>query len=167
MSYDIQLYKYLERNMKDFNNFLGVFPSDKLPKNPPKNSSLIANYSSSEQRGTHWVAISGLNTDKVFFFDSYGFDPDDENLLLSTQSQFINYIKNNMAKGGRYYINPYEFQSLAADTCGEYAVKFILDGMPQINDKINKKWDKYIQSVNSKENDQMIKKEINLRNIKL
>ena len=167
MSYDFQLYKYLEKNMKDFNNFLGVFSSDKLPNNPPPNSSLIVNYSKSNEAGTHWVAMSGLNTNKVYFFDSYGFDPDDENLLLKTQSQFIDYIKKNIKKGGRYYINPLELQSLEADTCGEYATKFILDGMPQINDKINKKWEKYINSVNSKQNDIMIKKEINLRKIKL
>jgi hypothetical protein len=167
MSYDYQLYKYLEKNMKGFNNFLGIFPSDKLPKNPPPNSSLIANYSSSDQAGTHWIAISGLNSDKVYFFDSYGFDPDDENLLLKTQSKFVNYIKNNIKKGGRYYINPLELQSLDADTCGEYAVKFILDGMPQIDDKVNKKWDKYVNSLSSKQNDIMIKKEINLRNIKI
>jgi len=169
MSYDYQLYKYLESKMDPdkFKNFLGVFPSDKLPNKMPENSFLIANYSKSNQNGTHWIAISGLNSNKVEYFDSYGFDPDDENLILSTQSKFIEYIKKHMKKNGKYYINPLELQSLEADTCGEYAVKFLLDGMPQEKDKINKKWDKYINSVSSKENDKNIKQEIKLRNIKL
>ena len=167
MSYDTQLNTYIRQHASKGINFLGCFAHDLLPTHPPVGSCLIANYSNSNQEGTHWVALMGLGTKQVFYFDSYGFDPDDLRLLLSRQSSFINYLKRHTAKGGKIHYNEFEFQALESDTCGEYSVKAILDGQPMVNGVLNPKWKPYIASDNSVMNDKMIRKEIKLRSIKV
>jgi hypothetical protein len=166
MSYDFQLEKYIAQNAPSGLNFIGVFPHNLLPKNPPMGSCLIANYSNSNQNGTHWVALMDLNTSHPKYFDSYGFDSDDLRLLLSRQSSFTRYLRDHTTPGGRVHFNEFEFQALESNTCGEYAVKAILDGQPMIDGVINPKWSKYVTSDNSKLNDKMILREIRLRHIK-
>jgi hypothetical protein len=166
MSYDFQLNSYVKSHAKAGLNFLGVFAHDQLPTHPPVGSSLIVNYSNSNQEGTHWVALMDLGTNNTKYFDSYGFDPDDLRLLLSRQSTFIRYLKRHTARGGKVHYNEFEFQALESDTCGEYAVKAVLDGQPMLNGIANPKWQKYIASDNSQMNDKMIRKEINLRRLK-
>ncbi len=39
-------------------------------------------------------------------------------------------MKRHTEKGGRIHVNEIELQCLEGDQCGEYAVKFILDGLP-------------------------------------
>lgn len=165
-TYDFQLDRYIKEHAKPDTHFLGVFPHDHLPTHPPPGSSLIANYSNSNQQGTHWVALMDLNTKNVKYFDSYGFDADDLRLLLSRQSQFINYLRQHVVRGGRVHYNEMELQALEADTCGEYSVKAVLDGLPMLNGVANPKWARYLASDNSKTNDKMILKEIKLRHIR-
>jgi len=166
MSFDFQLSTYVRKHATKGLNFLGCFAHDLLPTHPPVGSCLIANYSNSNQEGTHWVALMDLNTKSPKYFDSYGFDPDDLRLLLSRQSTFINYLKRNTAKGGKVHYNEFEFQALESDTCGEYAVKAILDGQPMVNGVVNHKWKAYIASDNSRANDKLIRREIKLRHIR-
>ena len=68
-------------------NFLGCYCADNLPHKPPPNSNLIANYSDSDDAdgGSHWVAMINLNSDNgepTLFFDSYGGDPDFQDIVL-------------------------------------------------------------------------------------
>lgn len=166
MSFDFQLERYVKKNARAGLNFLGVFAHDLLPTHPPYGSCLIANYSNSNQQGTHWVALLDIGTKNPKYFDSYGFDPDDLRLLLSRQSSFTKYLKIHTERGGKVHYNEFELQALEANTCGEYAVKAVLDGQPSLNGIINPKWTKYVSSDNSKLNDQMIRKEIQLRHFK-
>jgi len=162
MTTNFQLENYL-RNEK---GFLGVFPSDKLPKYPPSGSSLIANYSKSGERGSHWVAMRGLNSIHTEYFDSYGFQADDDDLLLGETTNFENYLKNNSING-KYTTNKIELQSLNSDVCGEYSAWFIKNGLPELfyNNKviINPKWREFIKQNNSYMNDKLIKKIVGIR----
>jgi hypothetical protein len=161
MTTNFQLEHYL-RNEKAF---LGVFASNKLPKNVPSGSSLIVNYSKAGERGSHWVAMRGLNTHNTEYFDSYGFDPDDEDMLLGETTNFKDYLKKHSI--GRYTTNKINFQSLNSDVCGEYASWFIKYGIPEINNNgtisINPKWRDFIKNNNSYMNDKLIKKVVGIR----
>lgn len=163
MSYSGQLETYLlSKNIK---GFLGVFASDQLPRNPPIGSSLIANYSSSTQPGTHWIAMRNLKTNNAEYFDSYGMEPDDEDLLLSRQTNFKGYLKANSS--GTVHRNDIDLQHTTSNVCGEYACKFIMDGNPMMKDNktINPKWRKYVLSNSATKNDKWIKEEIKLRHL--
>jgi hypothetical protein len=53
-------------------SFLGVYPSDSMPKiTNIKNNSIIFNLSKHTEPGTHYVAVF-LNNNAIFYFDSYG-----------------------------------------------------------------------------------------------
>jgi hypothetical protein len=163
MSYDYQLEDYLRKRVKD-GSFLGVFAHDLLPEQVPRGSSLIANYSNHDQEGTHWVGMRNLGTKDVEYFDSYGFDYDDLRLLLSRQTNFTGYLKRHTEKGGRIYVNEIELQCLEGDQCGEYAVKFILDGLPMKRGVVNKKWREYfVEDASCGENDRRIRREVGVR----
>jgi len=163
MSYDYQIESYLKSKVP---HFLGCFASDELPKNPPYGSSLIVNYSKRDTAGTHWVAIHGLETNKVTFFDSYGFRPDAEDIILSVHTNFTAYLKNH-STNNTYTYNELNLQDVESDVCGEYACKFLKDGLPMSRTGvINKKWEKYVKSNDTHRNDKWIKQEIMLRNIK-
>lgn len=160
MSYDYQIEDYLKPKNK---NFLGCFASDELPKNPPVNSCLIVNYSKHSQDGTHWVAMMNLNTNNVMFGDSYGFEPDGEDLLLSRQTNFHNYLIRH-SNNNRYTHNEYNLQDVNSDCCGEYCCKFIIDGLPaDRTGKVNAKWRKYIEVNDPQKADKMILQEIRIR----
>ena len=70
----------LARFMRDnkVSNFCGVYGSDEiLNKNFRKDCSIIVNYSPINSKGTHWIAIKNINSNKpIEYFDSYGFRPD-------------------------------------------------------------------------------------------
>ena len=91
MSSNFQIEKYMEKNFKG--EFLGCFTADNLPHNPSPSSNLIANYSDGDDSdgGTHWVAMINLNSDNgepSLFFDSYGGDPDFEDIVLDKKTNF-------------------------------------------------------------------------------
>ena len=60
------------------------------------------------------------------------------------QTNFTGYLKRHTEKGGRIHVNEIELQCLEGDQCGEYAVKFILDGLPMKRGVVNKKWREYV-----------------------
>ena len=55
--------------------FLGVFPSNKLPRKRRYPSSLIANTDPDTKPGQHWIAMYFPSKTKKEFFDSYGMPP--------------------------------------------------------------------------------------------
>lgn len=87
-------------------NFLGVFPRDMIPSTI-ENGSLIANTDSSEEKGTHWVAMYKENN-ICDFFDSYGRPP----------------FKNNL-KGVKYNFNHIKLQSNNSQVCGQFCLYFL------------------------------------------
>ena len=159
MSYDYQLIEYLKPKKK---GFLGIFAADTLPVNPPSGSSLIVNYSKQHQEGSHWVAMDNLNTNNVLFFDSFGYDADEDDLILSVHTNFKKYLlKNSLNKN--YTHNEYNLQHIESDVCGQWCCKFILDGLPANRQgTINPKWKKYVQVNSPEEADKLIRKEIKL-----
>lgn len=159
MSFDYQIEGYL----KNQEHFIGCFPADELPSNPPKGSSLIVNYSPAGDGGTHWVAMRNLGTHNAQYFDSYGFEPDSEDMILKTKTEFKKYMKHHSI--GKYKYNNVNIQSLYSDVCGEYASKFIKDGLPIDDGRINHKWLSYVRSSSADENDKRIRREIKLRHI--
>ena len=56
-------------------NYLGTFPSDKLPEGVDGAHSFIANIDSSNQPGTHWISIAVDESGCANYFDSYGLPP--------------------------------------------------------------------------------------------
>jgi hypothetical protein len=163
MSYSGQLEKYILN--QQVSGFLGVFAADQLPNSPPAGSSLIVNYSQSNEQGTHWVAMRGLNTNACEYFDSYGMEPDDEDILLSRHTQFKAYLQRNSK--GAWHRNDIDLQHTTSNVCGEYACKFITDGNPMMKDNktINPKCKKYVLSNSATKNDKWIQQEIKLRHL--
>lgn len=116
----------LERKCRGVPGFLGVFSADNLPRVVPPDASLIANYSNQSEPGTHWIAILHLNdrSRQPEFFDSFGFPPDGENVILGTTAKFDKYMKYMSVRagaGGKYLYNKLNMQCSRADVCGEYA----------------------------------------------
>lgn len=143
---------------------MGCFPSDKLPSNPPTGACLIANYSPSDDGGSHWVGMKNLNTHNVEYFDSYGFEPDSEDMIISVETNFKQYLKSN-STNGKYDYSNMNIQNLKSDVCGEYCCKFIRDGLPIKKGRLNQSWKKYVQSNSTHENDKNIRQEIKIRHI--
>ena len=51
--------------------FVGVFPSDKIPK-LKKNQMCIANLDTSDKSGSHWVSFYCNEHSRCYFYDSFG-----------------------------------------------------------------------------------------------
>jgi hypothetical protein len=97
------------------NVYKGCHPCDSLPtiQNFPK--AIVSNLQPETMRGNHWVGIYMTSQYKVLYFDSLGSKP---NNCIS------NYFKINNFK--RIIYNNCRFQSILGDTCGAYAIIFIL-----------------------------------------
>lgn len=98
-------------------NFLGVFPSDCLPliKNKFNQFALIVNTDSSENIGTHWLAIIVRNN-VCYYFDSFGGLPKVKN-IRSFCEQFKSCIYNRE-----------KHQMIQEITCGAYCI-FVVNEM--------------------------------------
>lgn len=155
MSSNIQL----SRLLRDVPYFLGVFPANKLPnpKDVPKGSALIANYSNAGTSGTHWIAILHMNDpdDAPMYFDSYGFSPGDLNAILKEHATFEKYMERLSEHAGygakNYHTSRVELQCSDSDYCGQYcvlAVKF--NALPtDPTGKPNPKWKPFIHWASS------------------
>ena len=123
--------KEIENYIKDnapHIHFLGCFWNNNLPHVIPCGSSLIANYSSSDDMtgGTHWIAMINLkaeNGSPSLFFDSFGEKPDMENNILDTNAHFRQYMKTHC---NSYLSNPEEIQGEKATTCGHYCTLAVI-----------------------------------------
>lgn len=96
--------------------FRGVYPSDMLPaviKNYP--SAFVVNLSPSCERGTHWIAIYLDGKKCCYYFDSFGFPPNNPSI-----EKFIR--KNSTSQ----VISMAELQSTNSTVCGAYAICFII-----------------------------------------
>jgi len=68
-TYDSQLTSFC--NSLFGSKFVGVFPSDKIPKFKNKKCCIL-NLDNSQQSGSHWVAYVHLNNNNYLFYDSFG-----------------------------------------------------------------------------------------------
>lgn len=110
--------------MKSLKAFKGVYSIDEIYKlqsfKPP--FCFIMNLSPRNKRGTHWVAIN-ITLDSVEYYDSLADEPPIE---------FFKGLKKLMQKidPDIYYklkINKIREQSNTSNTCGWFAVKFLID----------------------------------------
>ena len=128
MSTTKQLENWAEKNIS---NFLGVYSSDTLPNpleiKPP--ASLIVNYDPHNMPGSHWVACT-INLDTVEWFDSFGLQPDADDLILGHKTNFRKFLSTVCHKLGikKYSWNTADLQSLDAQTCGHYSLWFCKNG---------------------------------------
>ena len=67
----VQILKILKKVMGP--NFIGGFPSDKLPEPKQKPFGMVVNLDPSTKPGSHWVAIYVSEFNVSEYFDSYGF----------------------------------------------------------------------------------------------
>lgn len=97
--------------LRNTTNFLGVFPSDKLPKAKTP-FTLVANTDPSDRPGTHWVAIHVANG-KAEYFDSYGMGPS-----IPTIRRFLKQFK-------KCQYSKKQIQGFLSSVCGHYSVYYL------------------------------------------
>lgn len=107
-----QLRDFVTREIGNRNIF--VVPSDLLPASFKLPAGFIINMSTSDEPGTHWVALTIDSRRRGFYFDSYGFKP-----LTPAIEQFIN------KHCASYEYSPRQLQQETSDVCGKYAAMFI------------------------------------------
>jgi predicted SpoU family rRNA methylase len=70
-TYGDQLYKVAKKIFGK--KFIGVFPSDKIPKKIKKGCLLIVNVDKSSESGSHWLGVCKDKTKgKILVYDSFG-----------------------------------------------------------------------------------------------
>lgn len=125
-------------------NFLGVFPSDKLPSVKLQTFSMVANTDPSDRPGTHWVAIH-VNNGKAEYFDSYGLEPS-----IPTIHRFL-------TRFNKCQYNKKQIQGFLSSVCGHYSVYYIWErskGVPMMDIL-------YRFTENHEDNDELITKWLN------
>ena len=103
--------------LQKIKQFIGVFPADLLPNinKYKKPVCFIANYDSSNKKGSHWVSFF-INKDNIEYFDSFG--------ILPYNKYFINFI-NKFCKNSKFQYNNIQLQSEHTNVCGHYAILYI------------------------------------------
>lgn len=94
---------------------VGVFPSDKLPKDPPRPCCLVVNTDPSDKPGTHWVAIFIDAEGVIDYFDSYGLEP--------SVPDIVTWIRLN---GTGLNTNQLCVQSFMSSACGAHCLYFLV-----------------------------------------
>lgn len=92
--------------------FLGVFPSDLLPK-PSYPSCFIANTQPSGTKGEHWIAIFINKEGYGDYFCSFGKQP---------ISEFVHFMNSHTVS---WNYNQRRIQSYFSSTCGHYCIFFL------------------------------------------
>jgi hypothetical protein len=105
----------LEKLCKKFlnNNFLGVFPSDLLPKSNKYKQSIIFNLSAHDEPGSHFIAIYKTKT-RLIYFDSFGNKCTNDNI-----NKFISKFKITIKH------NKEQIQDDTSSLCGYYCFYFL------------------------------------------
>ena len=105
-----QIEHYLKRYCGDV--FMGVYPSDKLPRFITKPALLVCNTDVSYLPGQHWLAIFIDSNGRGEFFDSFGREPSEPfSSFMNEQCRFWTY-------------NDRQLQSVISSVCGHYVCYF-------------------------------------------
>ena len=165
MTSNIQLQKYVTTHQNRFPNqhFLGVFAANQLPKIVARNCSLIVNYSTSNQAGTHWCAMNHLNSNQpVEFFGSYGLTPDQVYPILHFEREGFEKYMNANSNGLGVKYNSVDLQSwrVGENECGEWAILFLMNGLPNAHNPV---WAKFLSITDKIKRDIAVKKYIGIR----
>jgi hypothetical protein len=110
----LQIKNYMQHQNKK-NIFKGVFPSDGLPNSFSLPAGFIVNLSPSNAPGSHWISIF-INEEKdCEYFDSFGIEPKEVEIL-----RFMHKNSNTVK-----FINT-QLQHLISQKCGKYAAVYII-----------------------------------------
>ena len=92
--------------------FIGVFPSDKLPRFISRPALLVCNTDASHLPGLHWIAIFVDSDGRGEFMDSFGREPGEPFLsFMYDQCRF-------------WTFNDRQLQSVISSYCGHYVCYF-------------------------------------------
>jgi len=102
--------------LKDVSSFLGVFPSDMLPRFVTQSGTVIINADPRTEKASLWLAyIFYQNPPVTFFFDSYGIVP-----LVPDIAAFIR------CNCTIWDYNRIKLQDLTSNICGKYCCQCAL-----------------------------------------
>lgn len=150
---NIEIEDFLRSNRETRKTFMGVFPSDDLPKkNLRPGESIILNYCGKTSPGCHWLALMRNKSAKsIEVFDSSG-------LALHQINENIKKFITQHRSGEknavvRVFYNRKPLQDFYSSTCGQYAIIFlVLRNMGYSTKKITSLFD----SKKLKENDRTV-----------
>lgn len=112
----LQIEKVLKRDVCTKKYFIGVFPSDDLPKNSERFPfMMVVNTDPHNQPGTHWLAIYSKTPRSIEFFDSYGNSPDFFNQNIRSYVQKYDFVT----------FNDTPLQSSSTAVCGQYCIYYL------------------------------------------
>ena len=95
--------------------FLGVFSIDNFPKKLEERFCFISNVSKSNEMGTHWISFIKSDKKTIEIFDSLG-------TKIDVLKPFLKF------KGEPTILyNDCAFQSLTSNTCGYFAITFLIE----------------------------------------
>lgn len=109
---DRKIHRILTRNLTTLPNFLGVFPCNSLPEIRQYPCGFVLNLDSEGEKGSHWVGVFMPQPQFIWYFDSYGFGPNE--CVLDSLGNFTKFVRN-----------AYMFQTRKSTCCGFYACYFI------------------------------------------
>lgn len=128
-----QLSLWASQNIPMYNNFLGVFARDQLPKRVRGPACFIVNYGRScgdivhghLNYGEHWVAIVVDAAGAAEWCDSMGQRPDGDDYAFNFTTHFESYLSSTFTK---YTYNPIRLQAYGSGVCGQYSLYACLVG---------------------------------------
>ena len=106
-----QIHHILSNESTTRKRFQGVYPSDRVPKNPPKPAAFVANLDPHNSGGSHWVAFYLPSHGPAEYYDSYGTLP---------IPPFKKLLGQNYKRSIRTLQSPF------SAVCGQYCIFFIL-----------------------------------------
>ena len=95
--------------------FLGVFSIDNFPRKLNKRCCFISNLSKSNESGSHWISFIKSEAQTIEIFDSLG-------TKIELLKPFLNFKGNPTI-----LYNKGAFQSLNSNTCGYFAITFLIE----------------------------------------
>jgi len=102
--------------LKDVKSFLGVYPSDMLPRSVTRLGTVIINAKPHTEKSSHWLAVQlRPKSSNAYYLDSYGIVP----LVHAIQA----FIQRNYITWDHYR---HQLQSLTSNNCGKYCCLFVL-----------------------------------------
>lgn len=103
---------------KRSNIFKGVFGSDCLPTKFTLPAAFVINLSTHDSRGSHWVALYIEKNGHGEYFDSFGFPPMENHIMLFIR-KYVKILKYNKK----------QIQHISSSKCGKFVIAFILSKM--------------------------------------
>jgi len=103
------------RELSHIPSFAGVYCRDNIPNIKKRPASIVINYDSCKEAGSHWVAILLFDDGRGEFFDSFGLAP--------LHPDIYRFLEDHCPLG--YIHNSFQFQSPRSDTCGDYIILYI------------------------------------------